>query len=161
MIDQPYSFSFFLFFGSLFLFAQAVRISEAPLSRVDHDMNHRKFDNSVWAAFLTMTTIGFGDYFARTTIGRFLMFLCAMAGNVIMSIFVIVIMNILDMSPVEDKAYIVTKRMHLRNKVKMLASKVIGGFIKTNHEIVHLKPVNARKIFNLSYTLTSFKNANR
>lgn len=161
MLDQPYTFSLFLFFGSMFLFAQAVRISEAPLSRVDEDMNHKRYDNSLWAVFLTMSTVGFGDYFARTSIGRFLMFLCAMAGNVIVSIFVVVIMNILEMSPVEDKAYIVTKRMRLRQRVKMLASKVICGFVKTNHEIVHFKPVNARKIFNLSYTVTSFKNANR
>jgi len=42
--------------GSILIFAEAVRICEAPIGRIDHDMQDFNFLNSIWAVVLTMTT---------------------------------------------------------------------------------------------------------
>ena len=57
-------------FGALvvliLIFAQALRISEAPLVRVTDNMDHYNYWNSVWDIFLVVTTVGYGDFFPRT-----------------------------------------------------------------------------------------------
>lgn len=77
-------------------------------------MNHHNFINACWSVILTMTTVGFGDYFPRTTIGRIVIFFCAMFGVVVVSMIVVTVMNMLEMSGAESKAFTVSKKMSLR-----------------------------------------------
>ena len=43
-----------------------------------------------------MTTVGYGDYFARTSYGRLLTIIIAVWGNLIVSMLVVVLTNLLD-----------------------------------------------------------------
>lgn len=56
MREIPFKFNIIVMILSLILFGQALRICEAPISRVTQDMNHFSLENSVWAVILTMTT---------------------------------------------------------------------------------------------------------
>jgi hypothetical protein len=42
--------------SAILIFGQALRMCEAPLSRVTDEMNHYNFANCMWAIILTMTT---------------------------------------------------------------------------------------------------------
>lgn len=43
-----------------------------------------------------MTTVGYGDYYAKTLFGRILTLTIAVWGNIIISLFVVVLTNLLD-----------------------------------------------------------------
>lgn len=126
----PKIFNVFLLAISILLFGQAIRISEAPLVRITDTMNHYNFYNSVWLVILTMTTVGYGDIYPRTYIGRFIMFLCSMFGVVIVSFVVVTVRNELEMTTLESKAYTVIKKIEIKNKMKHEAATIIGKAAK-------------------------------
>jgi hypothetical protein len=53
---NPSMFNIVLFFSTMTLFTQALRVAEAPLTRVDAEMDLFSFMNSLWAVTMTMTT---------------------------------------------------------------------------------------------------------
>lgn len=142
-------------------FAQAIRICESPISRVNTDMNHFSYINSIWSVILTMTTVGYGDIFPRTTIGRFVYFLCAMFGVVVVSMIVVAVMNELDMSGVEEKAFVVVKRMDLRKDLVQESANVICKAFRMHTKIKKKKPIATRDISDFKSSLNDFKEINR
>lgn len=57
----------------------------------------------MWVVILTMTTVGYGDYFPRTTPGRIVAFLVCVWGVYIVSLTVVALNNILTPSKLESK----------------------------------------------------------
>lgn len=58
-----------------------------------------------------MTTVGYGDYFPRTTIGRVIDIVLVVWGIFIVSLMVVVLTNALNMDPNESRALIVLNRL--------------------------------------------------
>lgn len=56
MKKSPFLFNTIVMVLSILVFGQAIRICEAPLSRITHEMDHFDYVNSMWAVILTMTT---------------------------------------------------------------------------------------------------------
>jgi len=54
--NSPIIFNLIVLTSGIMIFAQAIRICEAPLSRVTNEMNHYDFSNCIWIVVLTMTT---------------------------------------------------------------------------------------------------------
>jgi len=161
MIVSPTLFNTILYLGSILFFAQAFRICESPISRVNGDMDHSSYINSIWSVILTMTTVGYGDIFPRTTIGRFVYFLCAMFGVVVVSMIVVAVMNELDMTILEQKAFVVIKRMGLRKELVQSSAKVICKAYRMHLKIKRRKPVATNNISAFKSSLNDFKEINR
>jgi hypothetical protein len=56
---NPSIFNIVLFVVTMALFTQALRVAEAPISRINEDMDYFNFVNSLWAVTMTMTTCKF------------------------------------------------------------------------------------------------------
>ena len=52
-----------------------------------------------------MTTVGYGDFFPKTTMGRVVGIIICFWGVVVVSIFVVTLTNMLAFEPSEDKTY--------------------------------------------------------
>ena len=161
MLDKPYLFNTLLFIGSIMIFAQGIRICESPISRVTKEMNHFSYINSIWSVILTMTTVGYGDIFPRTNIGRLVYFICAMFGVVVVSMIVVTVMNMLDMSNVESKAFTVIKRMTLRSQLMDDSARAIGKAMRLHFAIKRRLPIESKAIFEMKKSLTDFKDTLR
>jgi hypothetical protein len=65
----------------------------------------------MWAAIVTMTTVGYGDMYPRTDIGRIIMICCSIYGVVIVSVMVVTLTNELEMSSLEIQSWTVMKKL--------------------------------------------------
>jgi hypothetical protein len=61
--------------------------------------------NSAWLTIITMTTVGYGDFYAQTNFGRFFSVIAFIVGNVLISLIVVVLSSIANFIPAEAKAY--------------------------------------------------------
>ena len=108
-------------------FAYAIRIAEAPITRRMDDMNLFSFLTCIWAAMVTMTTVGYGDIYPRTTFGRIIIFFCSLYGVSVVSLIVVVVTDLLEMNTNERKVYTVMERLLKREDLKETASKLFGA----------------------------------
>lgn len=72
------------------------------------------FSNALWLTIITMTTVGYGDYFPRTTFGRVIDVILVVWGTFIVSLMVVVLTNTLNMDPSEKRALIVLNRLEAK-----------------------------------------------
>lgn len=80
-----------LFVISILFFSFAYRISERNKSLIPNAFEY--YDNCIWMVFISMTTVGYGDFTPITSIGRTYGFFCTFYGVIIVSITVLVVIN--------------------------------------------------------------------
>lgn len=73
------------------------------------DLNY--FENSIWLIIITMTTVGYGDFYPRTFFGRLLDCFISIWGIFIISMMVVVLMSTLTLDGSEKRALLVLKRL--------------------------------------------------
>jgi hypothetical protein len=76
MRDSQFKVVFIFFTLGVGSFGWLFMLAEAPIGRISDEMNG-SFLMACWAAISTMTTVGYGDVFPRTVIGRLVMIGCA------------------------------------------------------------------------------------
>lgn len=69
-------------------------------------MDFSSYINCFWCMIITMSTVGYGDYYARTIPGRFVSLISCIVGVFLVSIMVVALTNTLNMSDAEFKARI-------------------------------------------------------
>lgn len=82
------------FFIQVILLGYGIRISEGTVSRENYggDYLNYGFDNyinCIWCVFITMATVGYGDYFPKTVVGRFICVFAAISGIIISSLLIV------------------------------------------------------------------------
>jgi len=157
MKEKPFLFTSLIMGVFILIFSQSLRVFEAPLVRITQEMDHHDFLNSVWAVILTMTTVGYGDIYPRTIGGRLVIFFCSIFGVIIVSIVVVSVNNLLEMSKMETNAYTVIKRLGFKSSMKKSAAKVIKQLIRTHLKIKKRNPLDVSKVFKLNKNLDKFK----
>lgn len=131
---------------NIIIFGNAARICEAPLDRVESPLFpspllQHKFLNAIWESILTMTTVGFGDIYPRTFLGRGFIFLSAINGITIVSLMVLTVMNTFELAPLEKRAYIVTSKVSHRKSMQEAAVKIIQSLSR-----IYLSKSKGRKL---------------
>jgi hypothetical protein len=85
-----------------------------------------------------MTTVGYGDIYPKTTMGRVVGVAIALWGLFLVSIFTVTLSNLFTFSQGEKKAYDLGERLNLKDELKISAANVLGSSYKAR---------KARKIF--------------
>jgi Ion channel len=84
----------------------------------------------MWLVMVTMTTVGYGDYFPQTVLGRIVLFLVCIWGLLIISLMVIAIVNILSLDELESKAFNVIQNLRGRLYLRKLAEFIFKILLK-------------------------------
>ena len=84
----------------------------------------------MWCVVITMTTVGYGDYFPVTALGRMIGFLACMYGVVVVSLMVVTLSNLLDLDSSEEKSYSILKRLAFKTELQEAAANVITSAVR-------------------------------
>jgi hypothetical protein len=86
--------------------------------------------NAIWNAIITMTTVGYGDFFPKTMFGRITGFLICFWGVFIVSIFVVTLSNKISFDENEERTYALLQRLRIKEKLKVDATFVLSASFK-------------------------------
>ena len=109
---------------SVLIFGYNLRIFESPLSEV----SGQRFDSyytACWCTMVTMTTVGYGDVFPKTTFGRLVGVWICLWGVLLVSLFVVSISDALKMNAPQRNAFNLIQRLLNRDKLKNEAAGAI------------------------------------
>ena len=90
-------------FLSILIGGFCLRVFEMPLSEVSSQ--NYNYSNSIWNVIVTMTTVGYGDFYPKTTLGRIVGIILCLWGVVVVSVIVVTLSNMLAFEPSEEKTY--------------------------------------------------------
>jgi hypothetical protein len=119
-------------FISIPVFSFAIRVSEYPLSYLVERNGFHKYANCVWWTVVTMTTIGYGDYIPKTSLGRLVTFMLSIWGVIIVSTMVVVLSTYVTPSNVQKKAFYMVSRLQQLTKLKQKVSLVLLHLTKAH-----------------------------
>lgn len=102
-----------VFICSILIFSLSLRIAERDVERIYESLYDTSlggsqksgtndisdFSNALWLTIITMTTVGYGDYYPRTTFGRVIDVILVVWGTFVVSLMVVVLTNTLNMDP--------------------------------------------------------------
>ena len=101
LYEQPLTAIAVNFFGLMMIFGYALKLSEGVLSIYNPGLvtGFETYSNCFWCIFITMATVGYGDYFPKTLPGRFIIFITAICGVLLSSLLIVSLSLYLDMTP--------------------------------------------------------------
>ncbi|CAD8158445.1 unnamed protein product [Paramecium octaurelia] len=123
---SPYLTQFLMLLSLIFVFGYQLRICERPLTRFNENIdNLGVYYNSVWCIIITITFVGYGDYYPRTDLGRFVVIVVCIIGVFLMSVMIVAFIESLKATPIESQTMSLLERIRLRELVKNEAAQVI------------------------------------
>ena len=126
---------FALFTAGGMFFGWMIMIAESPINRRSKEMDHTRLFTSVWAAIVTMTTVGYGDMYPRTDFGRIIMVCCSIYGVITVSFMVVTLTNEMEMSPMELQSWTVMQKLEWRTKLQQKAVGLIVTISRNRDEV--------------------------
>jgi nucleoside recognition membrane protein YjiH len=78
-----------------------------------------------------MTTIGYGDFFPKTTPGRILTFVLAVWGVVIVSLMVVALSTFVDPTNRQKKSFHMIKQLNLADTVREKSGNLVVSLYKS------------------------------
>ena len=79
--------------SAIFIISFTIRIIEGPLFNLDKSIDYTLIPNSIWNVVVTMTTVGYGDLYPKTILGRTVLVITTFLGTIIISLLVAVLTN--------------------------------------------------------------------
>ena len=77
-----------------------------------------------------MTTVGYGDYFPKTLLGRLVSFITSISGVILSSLLIVSLSAYLTMQPNESKSHLTLHRLGHQSKLQKEASDAMVETIK-------------------------------
>lgn len=139
--------------------AYMLKIIEGPLHSLidleEYDINdYSKFTNCFWNVLVTMTTVGYGDYFPRSFLGRLIGIITALAGTVVVALIVSFFQGQTSLDEAENTTYNFIKRIRDKDRLKESAA----SYFKWNYKYILTKRkfedgLISNNIFNKKYLI--------
>jgi hypothetical protein len=119
MKEDPIGVVIFAFLFSLMQLSISLQLFEREV-----DENFANITTAMWNVIITLTTVGYGDYYPKTNFGRFVGVITAFWGVFFVSLFVVALTNTLELEDSEVRAYTLLRRLFIReNAANMIACR--------------------------------------
>ena len=133
--NRPFTMLFFIFTCFIIGFGFSIRTFEyflVPKGFIYgnfeiNDQDHLKdLINSIWLTIITMTTVGYGDFYPGENYGRLIVILAYLVGALLVSMTVVSLAIISEFSERENRAYSIIKKLKADSNALFKASDVIS-----------------------------------
>jgi len=133
--DDPVTVLFAAFIATLSVFAYFVTVFERPgVNRTSYPstiLEYKHIYNQAWwYVWTTMTTIGYGDWYPLTPLGRVSAVLSSLCGLVLTAILISAIMNVFAPDSAEQNLLRGLSKMSRRKERKNLAAAFVFAFYR-------------------------------
>ncbi|MCQ2818786.1 MAG: potassium channel family protein, partial [archaeon] len=102
--------------------------------RGDHEL--QDMQNCVWMIIITMLTVGYGDIYPRSHLGRITVMISSILGNIIVSLIVVSLAVLTEFSAEEKKAYGIIKKIQADSNAFQKAALVISDICQLRYLIM-------------------------
>ena len=166
--NRPYTVLFIIFISFIFIFGFSLRTFEyftVPKGFLHgtyliNDQDYLKdLINSVWLTIVTMTTVGYGDFFPNENYGRLIVILSYLIGALLVSMTVVSLAIITEFTEEERRAYSIIKKLNADNNALYKASDVICCFCYLRLKIMKNCSLSEKIIYliQLKKSISTFK----
>ncbi len=117
--SHPVKMLLVLFFINVIGLSYMIKILEGPVYYIstqaqNNEINYNLMENCLWNVLVTMTTVGYGDFYPLTNLGRLVMIVCAFLGTTLISLMTLITGNKLSLSETERKIFNFSQRLESR-----------------------------------------------
>ena len=127
-----------IFFGVLFRIAESGYLKHTPkdaAGEFDQDIFDERsvfflYGNTFWHMMITMSTIGYGDIYAKSTFGRFIIIIIGIYGMLTTSLLIVAFTNLLTMEIAEDNAYAIIRSIQAEKDKKLAAINLTSNILR-------------------------------
>ena len=81
--------------------------------------------NAVWCIFVSMTTVGYGDFFPKTHLGRIIVIIACIVGTYFVSMMMVFMTQKSILNDTEFKSYKLVARLKLRKEIKSIQANLV------------------------------------
>jgi hypothetical protein len=137
----PFNIYAILFTIIFFFFSYAIRIFERGVEEKTK-LQFSNYWNCLWCLIITMTTVGYGDYTPSTELGQFLVIVSCFCGVMLLSMLIVAITNILNLTGNEKSIYIMLERIDIMNEKDALASRLVSRYTNLYRKMRNKETIN-------------------
>ncbi|CAD8065703.1 unnamed protein product [Paramecium primaurelia] len=130
--QNPYSTLCGLFCMGIFLFSYQLEISERSLLRTTTEIDQYNLKNSLWVCMITIFTVGYGDLYPTTELGRLSMTLGLFYGVALTSLFTAILYADLQPFVSELRSITLLDKASIKIEIRQVAEKILLNFYKLN-----------------------------
>lgn len=134
--DAPFLILTFTFCVSSVILGILLRMFEM-LTPGGYD-KYKFYTNGIWNIIVAMTTVGYGDYYPITSIGRFVVVLSIILGTLITSLTIVALNGITEFRHNEKRAFTILQRIEMRKSLHDACQKII----KYNFDLFKLRKLH-------------------
>ncbi|CAD8091115.1 unnamed protein product [Paramecium sonneborni] len=139
--EHPYQTLCGLFCIGLFIFSYQLEISERSLLRTQKEVLSYNFNNSFWVCMITIFTVGYGDIYPSTDLGRFSMTLGLFYGVALTSLFTAILYADLQPFSQERRSITLLDKANLKISIKQFAQKAMLNLFKLQSYLYRQKNI--------------------
>ncbi|CAD8158314.1 unnamed protein product [Paramecium pentaurelia] len=145
-----------LFIVGLIQYTYQLEIAERPLLRTFDVINYYNITKSLWVTMITIATVGYGDFFPYTDLGRISMTLGLFYGVTITSLFTAILYNMLQPVSGENKSWALLDKTEITKNMKKASSNIFFYFYQIKNKRKVAKRLEIQENFdNILFNLES------
>ena len=89
----------------------------------------------MWCAFITMTSVGYGDFYPKSEFGRIVGVFCSLIGALIQSLFTVSFLQILAFEKLEEACFLFIVTLRKKKKLAMRAANMMTKLFKFKRQV--------------------------
>jgi len=122
--EKPYHGLAVMLLAGMLVGAYLLRVFERPMVPYTN-MDYGVYANAMWNVLVTMTTVGYGDYYPVTLLGRISGIAVCFWGVLCVSMIIITVTTLLNLDSSEEKALLILDRLSFKKDLRICAANVL------------------------------------